>query len=633
MQELKDRNPILIQSLAGFILFVSSVQVLTIGLSLIHIRIDAWLARAILVTAIAIAALFVFWKNDWRGELPDLTHIRGWQWAFLGFLTFAVVSYLLLWLMAIISPDLSYDGNAYHIPTLALWDAKGYITWIHTTYQETFINGYPKGAELISYIFVKAFGNPVINTVNLIFLPLGILGIASLAFIIGAGRKMSLCAGAAFLLIPININQSITTYVDTAFAASAIGFIAMVAFLCQSPNPKWKNALITGAAMGLALSTKSTGVALCGLGLLALGITWVIDRFHTSGDMYRGTKIMRWLKAVIQMLPWVLLILGVALLTGGYWYIRNSIYTGSPLYPVGLTFLGHTIFPGTTVAEVLPERNVLPMQFKTLSPPIRILYAWAQGLQNWPLSIKGYDSRLAGLGFLWLIGCVPAVVIAFISAIRSKPNRIKILSILLAIVAITFSATHLNWWARYTIWVYSLGLPCLAIVLDQYVIKPVRWKVSRLIASLWMTICIGLVIFEAGYCLVDVTALASPGSLRGNLTHLFNPDTWTWPTTYLFPDMKGTVLETVLDQKENVALGPHGGMDWWRYVGFVGQLSQPIGARQLIFIDGSPGTIDSLKQTNIKYVLWDESLPLPESLKRMASSITQAGGYTILTLP
>jgi hypothetical protein len=148
-----------------------------------------------------------------------------------------------------------------------------------------------------------------------------------------------------------------------------------------------------------------------------------------------------------------------------------------------------------------------------------------------------------------------------------------------------------------------------------------------------MTICIGLVIFEAGYCMVDVAALASPGSLRDSLTHVFEPKTWTWPTTYLFPDMKGTVLETVLDQNENVALGPHGAMDWWRYVGFVGQLSQPIGARQLIFIDGTAGTTDLLKLSHIRYVLWDESLPLPDTLKGIASNNTQASGYTILTLP
>jgi hypothetical protein len=97
--------------------------------------------------------------------------------------------------------------------------------------------------------------------------------------------------------------------------------------------------------------------------------------------------------------------------------------------------------------------------------------------------------------------------------------------------------------------------------------------------------------------------------------------------------MKGIVREIVPDQKENVTLGPHDGTDWWRYVRFVGQLSQPIGTRQLIFIDGTSRTIDSLIQTNIKYVLWDESLPLPETLKRMASTITNAASYTILNLP
>ncbi len=100
----------------------------------------------------------------------------------------AGMTYILLWAAAYIMPDLSYDGNAYHIPSISMWDPRGYISWVNTNYLEPLINGYPKGAELVAYILVKAFNNNIINSVNLIFLPLGIFGIAYIANSLGVGK-------------------------------------------------------------------------------------------------------------------------------------------------------------------------------------------------------------------------------------------------------------------------------------------------------------------------------------------------------------------------------------------------------------------------------------------------------------
>ena len=193
------RSP-LFRFLSISITFLFSLQVLTIGLSLIQVRITPGLARGILAASLA-ASLVPFFLA-YQG-LPDFKawslRFRRWQVPFLAFLGVAALTYLVLWACASIMPDLSWDGNAYHIPTLSMWDARGYIHWINTTYLEGIINGYPKGAELVSYLLVKAFGNSIINTVNLAFLPLGVLGIALIARSLGARRLLSLCSGAAFL--------------------------------------------------------------------------------------------------------------------------------------------------------------------------------------------------------------------------------------------------------------------------------------------------------------------------------------------------------------------------------------------------------------------------------------------------
>ena len=89
-------------------------------------------------------------------------------------------------------------------------------------------------------------------------------------------------------------------------------------------------AVVLGAlAAGLALGTKAVAVVFVPP-LLALAIagTWV-----QSGAA--RTKIVRTL--VIALVP---------LVSGGYWYIRNGLLTGNPLYPLEVRLRGHTVWHG-----------------------------------------------------------------------------------------------------------------------------------------------------------------------------------------------------------------------------------------------------------------------------------------------
>ncbi len=631
-QDYQDNQDLLLRSLSSYILFLFTVQVITIGISLLQIRISAWPARSILGISMAVGLVFFLMGKG----LPNLRSFQKrahpWQAPFLGFLGIATLTFLLLWVAAYIMPDLSYDGNAYHIPTLAMWDTRGYIHWVSTNYLEPIINGYPKGAELVAYILVKAFGNSIINAVNLVFLPLGILGIAYLARSLGAGRLLSACAGAAFLLIPININQSVTTYVDSAYASCAVGCIAMLIHLSKAKKPEWKGILVFGAAMGLALSVKSTSIVLIGLAMLALVGVWIKDVFSPTSALANRPAARQLAKTSTRRLAILLIIALIALAGGGYWYIRNYFMTGTPLYPVGVTILGKTIFPGVSVSEAISENFNTLSQLKYESPILRVFYTWAQGLTTWPVSIKGYDTRDAGLGFLWLFGCIPSIGISFFFFPKLTPAQKRSLLILAGVSGLAFLTAPMNWWARYTVWIYMLGLPCFALVLTRSVLNQKARIWPRRVASVWMTICLGLLLFEAAYCTVDVIALASPGSLRSNLANAFKPGTWDWPTSYLFPDMQGTILENILTQSGTVEIGPYGNMEFWRYVGLVGQLSQPIGARHLAFISETQGKNEQVGP-DIKYVIWDESVPLPSNLASRADTITPAAGFLILSLP
>ena len=187
IQDNQDNHGLLFRLLSSYILFLFCVEVITIGISLVHASISEWPARGILGVSLAIALISFFIDKGIPEFSKLLKRLRSWQVPFLGFLGIAGLVYLLLWAAAYIMPDLSWDGNAYHIPAISMWDASGYIHWINTSYEASIINGYPKGAELVSYILVKSFGNSIINAVNLVFLPIGILSIAYLARSLGVG--------------------------------------------------------------------------------------------------------------------------------------------------------------------------------------------------------------------------------------------------------------------------------------------------------------------------------------------------------------------------------------------------------------------------------------------------------------
>ncbi len=141
--------------------------------------------------------------------------------------------------------------------------------------------------------------------------------------------------------------------------------IAVLIHLSTRGDYKWQGIFTFGAAIGLALSTKSSGIALSGIAVLALAGLWIKDFFFpTSGFQLQDQSIRRG-RNLSELLAILLIIGFVAIAGGGYWYIRNFLFTGTPLYPVGITILGKTIFPGVSISQAIYENtNILP-QLKT----------------------------------------------------------------------------------------------------------------------------------------------------------------------------------------------------------------------------------------------------------------------------
>ena len=190
-----------------------------------------------------------------------------------------MVSYLTL--------DSSWDGNFYHIPAMSLWAQEGRIHWIAPEFEANslkYINGYAKGAEVVGYVMALGCGDFFANTINCMFLPLGILGIALLAVRLGASPMAAVFAGMLSILTPVHIWQASTTYIDSAFASCAIAFFAffhryLELFAITNNSTETRSiSLLTGATLGLTLGVKGNGVWMAGMvfaGLTVAGLFFI----------------------------------------------------------------------------------------------------------------------------------------------------------------------------------------------------------------------------------------------------------------------------------------------------------------------------------------------------------------------
>jgi hypothetical protein len=542
--------------------------------------------------------------------------------------------YLTLWAIAYVTPDQSWDGNAYHIPPINLWALKGYVYWIAQPFQHAqFMNGYPKGTELLGFVVVKALGSSNwLNTTNLLFMPLGVLGIVLMARALGVSPPIAFLSGALYVMTPVSISQSATTYVDSAYASCVIAAIAVAGYAAERVRARsapWAILPALGGAMGLAISTKTPGLLLALLVAASISVAWTVEALKVPRSRKRafaGAAIL-----------FVVTVLAVAGVVGGYWYLRNYRHTGSPLYPVGVRLGHHVIFPGPPLTEVgLAEQVAVSMRGHSNAG--KVLLAWTQAPKNWPWTVFEYDSRLGGLGYLWIFGCLPAILLVLLSAARrlQSANQRRCLLVTLGIVVLMFLAAPTNWWARFTLWIYALGLPCLGVMLDRVV----RERHGPALRRFWAAAVIVIALTEGIMCLrFQIGKYVFAGAqLRPGIHHLPELITSRRPYYYLkFPKMKGTVFDAILASDDAVAIGPmepDPARDTGKYL-LVGWLSAPIGRRNIVALPLNPNSseVERVRRESVRWIIWDDTVPLPENLRGMADWQTRAAGFRVLRRP
>jgi hypothetical protein len=485
--------------LATGVVFLSAIQVAVLTASLLSLRLTRLVALGVLFVALlAAGAAFLLVPINLGQSLTAYVD-SAFGSAVIGWLAATVICYRAR--SATTVPDVSWTGTrtTSHHPAMV---PNRSVAWVEGPEPSIlrFINGYPKAAEVLSLFLCTLFHPALSHAFNLVYLPLGILGIASIAQALGAARGAALAAGAAFLLVPINLGQSLTAYVDSAFGSAVIAWLAATVWLRHLDAKRLGiKALVLGCALGQVIGIKGTGLLLGAVGTLAL--------FGVQLAARPPTLSLR------TLLTWWLGVAVCALGVGGWWYVRNVAHGHSPIYPIGLSLAGVTLFPGYD-AYAPAGAFAVDGLIEHWPAPAQIAFAWLQGLRYWPNSIVGFDMRLGGLGFLWVLACLPAVVALVRQRLRVRaPWRDELarepLWLLLGIVGAGILLVPCPWWSRFTIWVYGLGLPCLAAAQRLW---------TGRFARRWLAACVAIALLEAGIVItrwqVQLIGVAI-GSARG----------------------------------------------------------------------------------------------------------------------
>lgn len=341
--------------------------------------------------------------------------------------------------LGIIFPVTDFDGNSYHLTYI------GYLVQNHNLFDAPtslgWLTGYPKGGEFIAAWSVLIAHNDMFADLSqLPFLLLGIYALYEAAVTLGADKRHARFIALLYVFIPVVLNQLKTTYVDVMLCSL---FFAGLTMVIRRKLTKLDLILI-GIIFSLTLSMKSTGL------LFIIAFLPLLIR-----NLYRehGKKIKRYLQPAT--------LIAAPMVFGAYWYIKNLILYHTPLYPFGYKIGGITLFPGLDLKQFI--EGAITGTSLPHSGLQRIWYVWTEQ-KDWFGCMYNYDTNYAGLGPIWFVILIPAVLISFYFAVR---KRNYLLLAVMATVLGLFAIYPADYYARYTMFIVSIGTIALGFALSN----------------------------------------------------------------------------------------------------------------------------------------------------------------------
>jgi hypothetical protein len=209
-----------------------------------------------------------------------------------------------------------------------------------------------------------------------------ISGIALTALELGATRCGALVAALVTLAMPLTLVGLVGTNIEDLYLAGALALACGFAARAWR-TPGWGNVVAVGLATGIGVGSRYAGLtAMVAPVALLLAAPWA-----RAGGL-RAARAL----AVIAV---------GAVATGGYWYIRNLVYTGDPVYPASLPW-----HPVQAVEQLglTPLRSYLGLGFRPA---------------DW-LAVAGRVTQYFGPLYVFLVAAMVGLAIPGVKAFRGR---------------------------------------------------------------------------------------------------------------------------------------------------------------------------------------------------------------------
>lgn len=240
-----------------------------------------------------------------------------------------------------------WDSLTYHLFFPATWIQEGKLSFFPWLSPYNYVTFYPQNNELLIALLMVVLRNDLLaEAINLPLIALTAVAVGALCVRLGGRSRDGWAAGLLTATIPALLSWGATGYSEPLFNCCLLSSLLFtVKTFTDDRSALPISAGLAGLAAGLAMGTKYLGLPLAALVCLTVCAVPIVRK-------------VGWRTVLKTQAIFVFFLLA----SGGYWYLRNWLTTGNPIYPVpflGLPFIDNPQMPWKGASILANFRELL----------------------------------------------------------------------------------------------------------------------------------------------------------------------------------------------------------------------------------------------------------------------------------